>query len=188
MTAKKLVRPVEFCCYHVYKLRYTLFQIYIKFQAKICNISPTQTSSCTNICLIMLFDAKDVRIPLEFHVSSICNVTFKCFRFHVRHFHFQLNSHRFVHRAMLLWAAVNTQKQTQQRWICFQSWFTSFDSMVTKFITFLQKNHPHHLHFQWLSLITDWTVSKFSTSLHHALMALIIRRSSMENSDGQLRY
>jgi len=80
------------------------------------------------------------------------------------------------------------QKQTKQRWNCFQRWFTPFDSMVTKFITFSQKHHPHHLHFRWRNSITGWTISKILASFHQALMALEIRRSAMENSDGQLRY
>jgi len=56
----------------------------------------------------MLFDAKRMRIPLKFHIYSVCNVRFKCFRFQVRHFDFRLNSHRIVHRAMLLSAAVTS--------------------------------------------------------------------------------
>jgi len=36
--------------------------------------------------------------------------------------------------------------------------------------------------------MTGWTISKISTSFHHALVALVIRQSAMENSDGQLRY
>jgi len=79
-------------------------------------------------------------------------------------------------------------QKSQQRWICFQSWFTPFDSMAAKFITFSPKNHPHHLHFRWRNSITCWTISKISTSSHHALMALGIRRSAMENSNGQPRY
>jgi len=80
------------------------------------------------------------------------------------------------------------QKQMQQRWICFQMWFTNFDSMVTKFVKFAPKNHPHRLHFRWRNSITGWAISKISTSFHHALMVLGIRRSAMENSNGQLRY
>jgi len=68
-------------------------------QAAIFHFSHTLTSSYTNIRPIMLFDTKDMRIPLKFHKYFICNVGFKWFRFHVRHFDFQLNSHRIVHRA-----------------------------------------------------------------------------------------
>jgi len=63
---------------------------------------------CTNIRPTMLFDAKDMRIPLKFHIYSICNVSFKCFRFHVCHFDFRLNSERIMHRVMLLSAAVTS--------------------------------------------------------------------------------
>jgi len=76
------------------------------------------------------------------------------------------------------------QKQTQQRWICFQRWFTLSDWMVTMFFTFSPKSHPPQPpHFQW---------RKFNNRLDYfenlnALMALGIRRSAMENS-GQLRY
>jgi len=61
-------------------------------------------------------------------------------------------------------------------------------SIVTKFITFSLKNHPHHLYFRWRNLITGWSISKISTSFYHSLIALGIRRNAMENSDGQLRY
>jgi len=66
------------------------------------------TSYCTNIRPTMLFDANDMRIPLKFHKYSISNVRFKCFRFPVRHFDFRLNSHRIVHRVMLVSAAVTS--------------------------------------------------------------------------------
>jgi len=49
-----------------------------------------------------------MRIPFKCHIFSICSVRFKCFRFHVCHFDFRLNSHRIVHRAMLLSAAVTS--------------------------------------------------------------------------------
>jgi len=87
------------------------------------------------------------------------------------------------------WWLWHPQKQMQQRWICFQRWFTPYDSMVTKFkVNFSLKNHPHRLHFRWRNLKTGWTISKISTSFHHALMALGIRRCATENYDGQLRY
>jgi len=116
---------------------------------------------------------------------------FKCFRFPVRHYDYRLNSHRIVHRAMLLSAAMtsaSSKTNIQQRWICFQRWFTPVDSMVTKFVKFSPKNHPHRLHFRWRNSKTGWTISKISSSFHQALMALGIRRSAIENSDGQLRY
>jgi len=137
----------------------------------------------------MLFDAKDMRIPLKFYIYSI-----KVFPVSRPPFWFPVElasncaSQWIVHRAILLSAAaiLLSSKQTQQRWICFARWFTPFDSMVTKFITFSPKNHPPHLHFRWRNSITGWTISKISTSLNHALIALGIRRSAMENSDGQL--
>jgi len=61
-----------------------------------------------------------------------------------------------------------------------QMWFTPFDSMVNTFITFSPTNHPHNLHFRWRNSITGWTISKISTSFHHALMALEIRRGAMQ--------
>jgi len=53
---------------------------------------------------------------------------------------------------------------------------------------FHQNNYPHHLHFRWHKSKTGWTISQIATSFHQALMALGIRQSAMENSDGQLRY
>jgi len=38
------------------------------------HFSLTQTSSCTNVRSTMLFVAKAMRIPLKFHIYSICNV------------------------------------------------------------------------------------------------------------------
>jgi len=132
---------------------------------------------------------------LKFYIYSICNGRFKCFRFHGRHFDFRLNSHRIVHRAMLLSAAVisASSKTNAAMLYLLPKWFTSFDSMVTKFNTFSPKNHPHHLHFRWRNsiaglLLDYWSISKISTSFHDALMVLGIRRSALENSDGQLRY
>jgi len=106
LISETLVWAWEFCWYHVYKMRYTLIHIYFRFQAAIFNFPPTLMSSCTNVRSTMLFDAKDMPIPLKCHIYSICNVRFKWFRFHVRHFDFRSNSHRIVHRAMLLPAAV----------------------------------------------------------------------------------
>jgi len=84
---------------------YMFFHIHFRQQAAIFNLPPTLTLSCTNIRPTMLFNVKNMRIPLKFHIYSICNVRFKCFRFHVRHFDLCLNSHRIVHMAMLLSAA-----------------------------------------------------------------------------------
>jgi len=145
--------------------------------AAIFNFSPTLTSSC-NIRTTMLLVAKDMRIPLKFYIYSISNIRFKCFRFHVRHFVFG-----WTRIEMCTWRCCyhqrwlrHPQKQTQQRWIGFQRWFTPFDSVVIKFITFSPNNHPHHLHFWWRNSITCWTISKISTSFHQALMAQGIRR------------
>jgi len=77
---------------------------------------------------------------VEISHFSICNVRFKCFRFHVRHFDFRLNyiqlcTGRFWYQQRGL---QYPQKQTR-RWFYFQRWFMPFDSMVTKFIKFLLK-------------------------------------------------
>jgi len=86
----------------------------------------------------------------------------KYFRFHVCYFDFRLNSHRIVPRAPIYWPDVNlsaavtsaSSKTNAQRWICFQRWFTPFDSMVIKFIKFSPKNHPNHLHYRLCKLLT----------------------------------
>jgi len=76
------------------------------------------------------------------------------------------------------------QKQMQYRWICFQRWFTPIDSMVTKFVTFSPKNHPHRLYFRWRNSITGWTISKISTSFHQALIALGLRQAQWKIPTG----
>jgi len=107
---------------------------------------------------------KNMRIPLKFRKYSICNDRFKCFRFHVCHFYFQLNSHRIVHRAMLLSAAITSKTNAATLSllpkVIYAIWFT-------KFITFSPKNHPRHLYFPWRNSITDWTISKIATSFDH---------------------
>jgi len=123
-----------------------------------------------------------MRIPLKFHMYFICNVRFKYFRFHVCHFDFRLNSDRIVHRAMLLLAAVTlaSSKANAATLNLLPMVIYAVDSMVTKFFTFSRKNHPPHLHFQWRNSITRLTISKISTSFHHALVALGIRRSAIQ--------
>jgi len=134
----------------------------------------------------MLFNAKNLRIPLKFHIYSICNVRFKCFRSHVR----RLNSDQIVRKAMLLSAAVTSASSKINAAtlnllpkviyaLCFNG---------HQVYQFSPKNHPHPLHFQCRKLITGRTISKISMSFHHALMTLGIRRSAMDISDGQLRY
>jgi len=103
-----------------------------------------------------------MRIPYKFHLYSICNVSFKFIRFHARHLisgltHIELYKWRCCYQQRWL---RYPQKQSQQRWICFRSWFTPFDSLVTKFI---KKNHPH-FYFRCRNSITSWTISKISTS------------------------
>jgi len=172
----------------VYNLRNTLFHICYRFQTAIFDFSlDTLTSSCTNIRPTMLFDAKDMRILLKFHIYSISNVRFKCFWFHVCYFYFRLNSHRTVRRATLLSAAV-TSASSKTNAVTLNLLPKVIYTLVTKFITFSPKNHLHRLHFRWRNLIMGWTISKISTSFYQALMDLGIRRSAMENSDGQLRY
>jgi len=122
------------------------------------------------------------------HKFHICNVRFKCFRFHVRQFDFRLNSHRIVHRAMLLSAAVTSAtSKTNAATLKFASkvdlrpliqWSPSLSHFHQKIIHY----------FRWRNLITGWTISKISTSFHQALMALGLHRSAMENSNGQLIY
>jgi len=131
-----------------------------------------------------------MRIPLKFHIYFISNVRFKCFRFHVHHFDFWLNSHRIVHRAMLLSAAVtlassktNAATLNLLPKVIYALWFNGH-----QVYHIFPKNPQPHLHFQWRTSTTGWTISKISTSFHQALMVLGIRRSAMANSDGQLRY
>jgi len=131
-----------------------------------------------------------MRIPLKFHIYSICNARFKCFQVSRPPFWFpaELGSNCAQGDFDISSGDFGIlKKQTERRWICFQRRFTPFYSMVTRFITFPPKNHPPHLHFWWCNSITGKTISKISTSFH-ALMTIGIRQSAMENVDGQLRY
>jgi len=134
------------------------FKIYLRFQAAIFNVLPTLTSSCFSIRPTMLFDAKDMRIPLNFHMfnlqcqlgSSVHGLMSAILIFSCTRIEFCTGRCCYQQREL--------QQQTQQRWICLLSWFTPFDSMVTKFITFSPKNHQHHIYFRWRNSITGWTI------------------------------
>jgi len=148
---------VGIVCYHVYKLRYTLFHIYFRFQAAVFDFSLTLTSSCTTHYVIR---CKRYADSVDISIYSIWNVSFKCFRFHVRHLDFRLNSDRIVHRAMLLSAAVTStsSKTNAAKLIEFapkgdlRPWFNG--KLVTNFITLSLKNLPPNLHFRWCNSIT----------------------------------
>jgi len=140
-------------CYHLYKLRHTLFHNHFRLQVAIVDFSLSPTNGSGTISQVVLLenehvgiavaivllwrvnaemnvisyalpiscrhfwffthpgfvlyqhsshyvfiDAKNMRIPIKFHIYSICNVRFKCFQFHVHHFDFLLNSNRILLR------------------------------------------------------------------------------------------
>jgi len=85
---------------------------------------------------------QNMQIPLKFHIHSICNFRYKYFRFRVRHFisgwkRIEFCTGRFCYHQR--WRR-HRQKQTQERLICCHRWFTPFDSMVSKIITFTKKS------------------------------------------------
>jgi len=175
-------------------VRYTLFHVYFRFQVAIFNCSLTLTPSFTNVRPNMLFDAKDMRIPLKFHTYSICNVRFNLIIV------FQVSRPPF-------WFPVELALNCVQGDIAIGSGDFGILKNIRSNVEFASKvdlrpliqwspslshfhqiNHPHHLYFRWRNSTSGWTISKISTSFHHALMVLGIRRSAIENSDGQLRY
>jgi len=131
----------------------------------ISDFSLTLTSSCTNIRPTMLLDVKDMRIPLKFHIyvhipSTMSGLSVSDFTSAIPISgltRIELCTGQCCYQQRWL---RHPQKQAQQRSICFQRWFTPFDAMVTKFITFSPKNHPPHLHFRWCNLIPGWTILK----------------------------
>jgi len=133
-----------------------------------------------------------MQIPLTFHIYSIFNVRFKYFRFPIRHFDFRLNMHLIMHRAMLLSATVTpSSSKTNAATLNLLSFKGDLRPLIQwspSLSHFHQTNHPYHLYFRWRNSTTGWTISKISTSFHQALVALEIRRSAMENSQGQLKY
>jgi len=161
------------------------FHIHFRFQAAIFDFSLTPMSPCTNIPLccsmqnIYWFGWNFTYISCA--ISALCVSGFTSTILISSWTLIELSTERCCYQQRWL---QHPRKKTQQRWICFQRWFTRFDSMVTKFIIFSPKNHPPHFHFRWCNALTSWTISKISTSFHHALMALGIRESAMENSDG----
>jgi len=121
-------------------------------------------------------------------ISHLFHLRFECFWFHVRHFDFRLYSHRILHKAMLLSAAVTSVSPKTKAATLNMYSKGDLRPLIHWSPSFSPKYHPPHLHFRWRNSITGWTISKISTPFHHALMALGIHRSAMEISDGQLRY
>jgi len=113
-----------------------------------------------------------MRIQLKFHIYFTHNIRFKCFRFHVRHFDLRLNSHRIVHRAILLSAAVTCGILKNKR----------------SNIEFVSEGdlRPLILWSPSLSHFHQKIIHPTFTSGDVILMALGIRRSAMINSGGQL--
>jgi len=120
-----------------------------RFQAVFFNFLLTLTSSCANFRPTMLFDSKDMRIPLKFHIYYICNVRFKCFRFHVRisisgWTRIELCTGRCWYQRRWL---RHPKKQTQQRWIYFQRWCTLLHPLPRGLMSLLSLHHvfsPSH--------------------------------------------
>jgi len=177
----------------VYTLRYTLFHIYFRFQAAIFNLSLTLTSSCADIrplCCLMQRIC-EFRWNFTYFPSAMSGLSVSGFATAILisgWTRIELCAGWCCYQQRWLRLLWHPQKETQQRVICFQMWFTPFDSIVTKFITYSPKNHPPNFHLLWRNSITGCTISKISTSFHHVLMAIGNRRSAMENSDEQLRY
>jgi len=167
--------------YHVHKLRYTLFHKYFQFQAAVFDFSITWRP---NIDPTMLFDAKDIcgfRWNFTYILSTMSAFSVSGYTSAILisgWTQIELNTRRCCYQQRWL---RHPQKQTQQRWICFQRWFTPSDSMVTELITFLPKI-IHCVHFLWRNSITGWTLSKISTSFHHAWMAIGICWKAMESA------
>jgi len=112
-----------------------VFHTHFRLQADIYDFSLTvyDVGQCMLIFVQSYFSTqRNMRITFKFHIYFMCNIRYKYFRFHVRHFDFRLKADRIVHRAMLQRCPWHPQKQTQQCWIFSYRRFTPFDSMVTK--------------------------------------------------------
>jgi len=65
LTPETWVQPFEFCCYHVYKLRYTQFPINFRFMAAIFDLRHTQTSNSIINFLLLFYGTENVLLPLK---------------------------------------------------------------------------------------------------------------------------
>jgi len=64
------VYPLEFHCYHVYKLRYTLFQNYFRLQSADFDFSLTPTNGSVYINPVVLLDIENIGIAFEISLPS----------------------------------------------------------------------------------------------------------------------
>jgi len=109
---------------------------HFRLQAAVFDFSLTITSDSSLLTFVppCCSSQKYMRIPLKFHVTSICKFRYKYFRFPVRHLisgwvRIELCTRWCCYQQ---WWFRYPQKQTQQRWIYSHVWYTPFDSMVTK--------------------------------------------------------
>jgi len=66
------ILPLEFRCYHAYKLRYTLFRMHFWFMVAIFDLSLTQTTDSFKTCGAVLLDIRNVKIALKNKSLSCC--------------------------------------------------------------------------------------------------------------------
>ena len=97
-----------------------------------------------------------------------CNLSYRCFRYHVRHFNFQLNTAEFQQVVRLSAAMVTSalSKISEARLhsfplVKYASWFKGY-----QIYHFSTKNSSAHLRFWCRHSITSWTISGISTSFH----------------------
>ena len=67
---ENMALPLEFRCYRIWKLRYTLCHIYFRLQATVFEFSEIHTSDSSRSSLIMYFDPENMAIAVGISLLS----------------------------------------------------------------------------------------------------------------------
>ena len=87
----------------------TILHIYFRLRAAMFDLPVTPTSKSIRVCPIVLLDPENVGSPLKFlchQLFKICYPSYRCFRYHIRHFNVRLNTADFQHGVTLSAAVV----------------------------------------------------------------------------------
>jgi len=113
---------------------------------------------------------------------SICNVRFKRFRFHIGQFDFRLNSHRIVHRAMLLSVAVTSaSSKTNAVGLTL--------NLLPKLIYALSFNshHVYHIFTKTISTSPSLPVMQFDNENLNVILSRFDGSRNVPKRNGKLR-
>ena len=133
-TPKTWVQPSEFCCYHMYELRCTLFLVYFRFMAVIFDFRHTRTSDSLGSSLFVLPDPKNMCVAVGMSLLSCVRAKINVIPFLLpvngRHLCFptytdvRQSPHESLHVA-------GPRKHRHSRWNCIAILYTSWNERIS---------------------------------------------------------